>query len=289
MRLSDDVTVSVLPVAALVRVVAHGDARSPATSASATSASRTRNGSTRFGELRRCTSRRSTPEAARAPASREQPGVHAATAARSCTCSRRPRAPLLYQDTSGHWSGILPGGDFRPDVAILAAAGRGNIDGEPIQGSLAEFVARQAVARAAARGRPVAPRRLAARVLGGDRHRARSASTCRAGSRRPSSPTSATSTATTSSPERPASRKPGSLAAPDAQQRVDLGVAVTRFGEDLARWVPPRTGPDRIEVGVSPNVTGWRSTCTGRPSSPSTTCSRSRWRTCGSANTSSTA
>jgi len=28
-------------------------------------------------------------------------------------------------------------------VAILAAAGRGNIDGEPIQGSLAEFVGRQ--------------------------------------------------------------------------------------------------------------------------------------------------
>ena len=33
---------------------------------------------------------------------------------------------------------------LRPDVAILAAAGRGNIDGEPIQGSLAQFVARQA-------------------------------------------------------------------------------------------------------------------------------------------------
>ena len=30
-----------------------------------------------------------------------------------------------------------------PDVAVIAAAGRGNIDGEPIQGSLAEFVARQ--------------------------------------------------------------------------------------------------------------------------------------------------
>lgn len=49
---------------------------------------------------------------------------------------------LLYQDTSGHWSGILH--DLRPDVAILAAAGRGNVDGEPIQGSLAQFVARQA-------------------------------------------------------------------------------------------------------------------------------------------------
>jgi L-ascorbate metabolism protein UlaG (beta-lactamase superfamily) len=49
---------------------------------------------------------------------------------------------LLFQDTSGHWSGILH--DLRPDVAILAAAGRGNIDGEPIQGTLAEFMARQA-------------------------------------------------------------------------------------------------------------------------------------------------
>ena len=28
-------------------------------------------------------------------------------------------------------------------MAILAAAGRGNVDGEPIQGSLAQFVARQ--------------------------------------------------------------------------------------------------------------------------------------------------
>jgi L-ascorbate metabolism protein UlaG (beta-lactamase superfamily) len=53
-----------------------------------------------------------------------------------------PDGTLLYQDTSGHWSGIMRG--LRPDVAILAAAGRGNIDGEPVQGSLAEFVARQA-------------------------------------------------------------------------------------------------------------------------------------------------
>jgi len=53
-----------------------------------------------------------------------------------------PDGSLLYQDTSGHWSGIFR--DLRPNVAILAAAGRGNIDGEPIQGSLAQFVARQA-------------------------------------------------------------------------------------------------------------------------------------------------
>lgn len=52
-----------------------------------------------------------------------------------------PEGSLLYQDTCGHWSGIIH--DLRPDVAILAAAGRGNIDGEPIQGSVAEFVARE--------------------------------------------------------------------------------------------------------------------------------------------------
>ncbi len=52
-----------------------------------------------------------------------------------------PAGSLLYQDTSGHWSGVL--GMLRPDVAILAAAGRGNVDGEPIQGSLAGFVGRQ--------------------------------------------------------------------------------------------------------------------------------------------------
>lgn len=52
-----------------------------------------------------------------------------------------PDGSLLYQDTSGHWSGVLR--DLRPDVAILAAAGRGNVDGEPIQGSLAQFVGRQ--------------------------------------------------------------------------------------------------------------------------------------------------
>jgi L-ascorbate metabolism protein UlaG (beta-lactamase superfamily) len=53
-----------------------------------------------------------------------------------------PAGSLLFQDTSGHWSGILQ--NLRPDAAILAAAGRGNIDGEPTQGTLAAFVAREA-------------------------------------------------------------------------------------------------------------------------------------------------
>ena len=53
-----------------------------------------------------------------------------------------PQGSVFWQDTSGCWSGVLR--ELRPDVAILAAAGRGNIDGEPIQGSLAEFVALEA-------------------------------------------------------------------------------------------------------------------------------------------------
>ncbi len=52
-----------------------------------------------------------------------------------------PDGSVLFQNTSGHWSGVMD--LLSPDVAILAAAGRGNIDGEPIQGSLAEFVGRQ--------------------------------------------------------------------------------------------------------------------------------------------------
>jgi hypothetical protein len=59
-----------------------------------------------------------------------------------------PDGTLVYQDTSGHWSGILEGLDA--DAAILAAAGRACIDGEPVQGSLAQFVADQAAALGAA-------------------------------------------------------------------------------------------------------------------------------------------
>ncbi len=52
-----------------------------------------------------------------------------------------PDGSLFYQDTSGRWSGVVEA--LRPDVAIVAAAGRANVDGEPIQGSLAGFVASQ--------------------------------------------------------------------------------------------------------------------------------------------------
>ena len=50
-----------------------------------------------------------------------------------------PDGSILFQDTSRHWTGVVDG--LRPDVAIVAAAGRANVDGEPIQGSLADFVA----------------------------------------------------------------------------------------------------------------------------------------------------
>lgn len=53
-----------------------------------------------------------------------------------------PAGSIFFQDTSGCWSGVLR--DLRADIAILAAAGRGNFDGEPFQGSLAQFVATEA-------------------------------------------------------------------------------------------------------------------------------------------------
>ena len=55
-----------------------------------------------------------------------------------------PEGSIFYQDTSGHWSGIIE--QLQADTAILAAAGRANVDGEPIQGSLADFVGQQAAA-----------------------------------------------------------------------------------------------------------------------------------------------
>jgi L-ascorbate metabolism protein UlaG (beta-lactamase superfamily) len=50
-----------------------------------------------------------------------------------------PEGSIFWKDTSGHWTGVLR--DVRPDVALLAAMGRGNVNGEPIQGTLADFVA----------------------------------------------------------------------------------------------------------------------------------------------------
>ncbi|MBF6601226.1 MAG: MBL fold metallo-hydrolase [Dehalococcoidia bacterium] len=53
-----------------------------------------------------------------------------------------PAGSIFYQDTSGCWTGVMR--QLRADVALLAAAGRANVDAEPVQGSLAGFVAREA-------------------------------------------------------------------------------------------------------------------------------------------------
>jgi hypothetical protein len=53
-----------------------------------------------------------------------------------------PYGSIFYHDISDCWTGIVR--DLRPDFAIVAMACRANIDGEPIQGSLAQFVGRMA-------------------------------------------------------------------------------------------------------------------------------------------------
>ena len=55
-----------------------------------------------------------------------------------CYLFETPDGSIFFQDTSGCWTGIVS--DLRADVAILAMAGRPNIDGEPIQGSLADYI-----------------------------------------------------------------------------------------------------------------------------------------------------
>lgn len=49
-----------------------------------------------------------------------------------------PDGSVLFSQSPGYWSGIIA--DLRPDVAVLAITGRPSVDGEPFQGSLAEFV-----------------------------------------------------------------------------------------------------------------------------------------------------
>ncbi|CAN5741625.1 hypothetical protein BH10ACT1_BH10ACT1_01330 [soil metagenome] len=52
-----------------------------------------------------------------------------------------PAGSLLVSASSGYWHGIFAA--ERPDFAILAAAGRPNVDGEPHQGSMGEFLVQQ--------------------------------------------------------------------------------------------------------------------------------------------------
>jgi L-ascorbate metabolism protein UlaG (beta-lactamase superfamily) len=52
-----------------------------------------------------------------------------------------PGGSILWSASSGCWTSILR--DLRPDVALLAVAGRPNVNGEPFQGTMAEFIVRQ--------------------------------------------------------------------------------------------------------------------------------------------------
>jgi L-ascorbate metabolism protein UlaG (beta-lactamase superfamily) len=53
-----------------------------------------------------------------------------------------PEGSLLVSGSAGYWKGIFTG--LGPDVALLSLAGRPNVDGEPFQGSSAEFVHEEA-------------------------------------------------------------------------------------------------------------------------------------------------
>jgi L-ascorbate metabolism protein UlaG (beta-lactamase superfamily) len=53
-----------------------------------------------------------------------------------------PAGSLLVTASAGYWRGIFE--PLRPDVAILGATGRPNLDGEAYQGSLADFLAEEA-------------------------------------------------------------------------------------------------------------------------------------------------
>jgi L-ascorbate metabolism protein UlaG (beta-lactamase superfamily) len=48
---------------------------------------------------------------------------------------------VLISGSSGYWKGIFAG--LRPDVALLAIAGRPNVDGEPFQGSSTQYMLEQ--------------------------------------------------------------------------------------------------------------------------------------------------
>jgi len=52
------------------------------------------------------------------------------------------RGSMLVSGSAGYWRGIFDG--LRPDVALLSLGGRPNVDGEPFQGSSAQYVLEQA-------------------------------------------------------------------------------------------------------------------------------------------------
>ena len=55
-----------------------------------------------------------------------------------CYMIETPYGSVFFKDTMGHYTNII--GDLEPDIALLAAAGRGNTNGEPIQGSGIDFL-----------------------------------------------------------------------------------------------------------------------------------------------------
>jgi L-ascorbate metabolism protein UlaG (beta-lactamase superfamily) len=52
-----------------------------------------------------------------------------------------PSGSILVSGSAGYWTGLYRG--LQPDVALLAIAGRPNVDGEPFQGSGAQFMVEQ--------------------------------------------------------------------------------------------------------------------------------------------------
>jgi L-ascorbate metabolism protein UlaG (beta-lactamase superfamily) len=52
-----------------------------------------------------------------------------------------PDGAIFVSSSAGCWTGIIR--DQRPDVAVIAASGRPNVNGEPFQGSLAQFILRE--------------------------------------------------------------------------------------------------------------------------------------------------
>ncbi len=52
-----------------------------------------------------------------------------------------PHGDILFQDSMGFFTGLYT--DTRVDVALLAASGRGHIDGEPIRGAVEHVIARE--------------------------------------------------------------------------------------------------------------------------------------------------
>ena len=167
--LGDDVTVSVLPEPALLRVVPARQMPQADDVCLGDLGVTWQEQQERMRELMALPGHRARRRTRSSTCSPRCPGTaRAVTVARCSSCSRRPTDRSCTRTRPGTGRGVL--GGLRPDVAILAAAGRGNVDGEPIQGSLADFVGRPGRPAAAPPGGAEPPRRLAPGLLGGDRH-----------------------------------------------------------------------------------------------------------------------